>query len=173
MRRYLIVMALFLSVPTWGWGLETKSEIGLRGGTDTGIVNEVYAYAELYYLRPFSWRKSLNPTTSVYTRLDAGAGYLGADSRDGGFIAVGGDLVFSLMDGRWEFDLGIRPGLLSRHTYGDDDFGGPFQFFNHAGLTYRTDRLSIGYTLQHISNAGLYGRNEGLNLHLIGVGLRF
>lgn len=174
MKRFLIIVLLVLSFPALSWSLATSMELGVRGGVDVGRnLHENYTYGEVYYSQALPWEKELSPSSKVSTRLDVSAGYLGADTTDGGWFAAGGDVVYSVMDGTWEFEVGVRPAWMSEHVYGDDDFGGPFQFFSHAGVTFNLDQFALSYRLQHISNANIYSENPGIELHVIGLGVRF
>jgi len=54
------------------------------------------------------------------------------------------------------------------------DFGERFQFTSHIGLIwYLTDRVSLGYRFQHMSNAGLASPNPGLNLEMLELSYHF
>jgi hypothetical protein len=72
-----------------------------------------------------------------------------------------------------ELEAGFRPAWLTDHLYGDDDYGGDLQFLSHAGIVLRLSRFTLSYRYLHMSNAGLYSENDGLNLHLFGLGARF
>jgi hypothetical protein len=70
--------------------------------------------------------------------------------------------------------MGVNATIISDHTFGDEDFGGPFQFTSHIGLDYYfTRHFMMGYRLQHMSNAGIYSPNPGVNIHMLAVGYRF
>lgn len=73
----------------------------------------------------------------------------------------------------WEIEAGWRPTLLSDHKFGQDDLGGPIQFSTHIGTSLSLNPMTINYRYQHISNAELYDTNPGIDLHMIGVGVRF
>ena len=115
MKRFLPILVLFLSLPTVCWPLATTMEFGVRGGVDDAYLEENYSSAELYYLRNLPWQKEIAPGVRVYTRLDIGATFLNGDSQDGGWIAAGGDSVFSLMEGAFELEAGWRPSWRLAH----------------------------------------------------------
>jgi hypothetical protein len=147
--------------------------LGVRGGGDTGIAREEYSAAELYYYRTLPWQKQLADGIVVYSRIDAGVGYLRTAPQDANWVAVGADVVVSFADGWVTLDGGFRPGWLGESRFGEDDFGGSLQFWSHAGLTVQLGRLSLGYRFQHISNADIYDENDGIDLHMVGVGVVF
>lgn len=173
MKRSLLVVFFCLVFPLTGMAQPVIVELGLRGGVNSSSVEETYSAGEAYYLHALPWRKDLSPETSLYTRLDAGVGYMHADSRSGNWLAIGADAVLSTVDGLLEFEIGVRPAWLSRHEFGEDDFGGAVQFLSHAGVALNLGRVVVNYRLQHLSNAGIYDNNPGINLHLFGVGFRF
>lgn len=148
-------------------------ELGGRGGMNATGSDESYRAAELYLLRDLPWgvETVLGP---VLTRLDLGGGYLEDAGEDkGGWLAGGGDLVWFPVNGPVELEVGFRPAWLTDHHYGDDDYGGDLQFLSHAGIALCLPRFTLSYRYLHMSNAGLYSENDGLNLHLFGLGARF
>ena len=173
MKQYLIIPLLILLLPMTSWSLDTTMEIGVRGGRETLTEHEDFAAGELYYLQTLPWHKELTPRTTLYTRLDAGIGYLRASSKSGDWLAVGGDVVLCLMDGVWELEGGFRPTWLFEHGLGGENFGGPVQFSSHVGATFSLGQVALSYRYQHTSNAALYDNNPGINLHLFGLGVRF
>jgi hypothetical protein len=150
-------------------------QIGLRGGNENSKSNleEDYHAAELYLLKVLPWTLSFAEQAVLSSRFDLGATYLAGTDEKSGMLAAGADLVLGLWDGGVEFELGLRPTWLFDHTYGDDNFGGGMQFTSHAGLAINWQKMALSYRIQHISNAGIYDNNPGLNLHMIGLGYRF
>ena len=72
-----------------------------------------------------------------------------------------------MLQDRILLDGGISAGLLSEHKFGEENFGGPIQFISHAGISFKlSDNLGVGYRFQHMSNASIYNRNPGLELHM-------
>ncbi len=173
MKKYLLVVLLVVFLPTLSSALDTNMELGIRGGVDTERLSEDYTVGEIYYLQTLPWQKDLCSNAKVYTRLDAGVGYIDTKSRNGGWLAVGGDVVLSMLEGAWEIDAGTRPTLLSRYEFEDDRFGGVLQFTSHIGTAVVVKNAVLSYRLQHTSNANIYKDNTGLDLHMVGLGLRF
>ena len=168
----LLLFVLFL--PGLAQAAESSLwELGLRGGTDASGSNENFTAGELYLLRFLPWQIALGEGTLLRTRFDMGAGYLEAVNDEGGWLAAGGDLVLSLFDEQLELEAGFRPTWLTDYRYGADDFGGDTQFSSHAGLACKIDHVTFNYRFQHISNAGIYDSNPGINLHLFAMGFRF
>lgn len=68
----------------------------------------------------------------------------------------------------------LRPSGLSEHEYGREDLGGWFILAMDIGA--RIDiggRIMVGYAWEHLSNAGIYDNNPGLNFHVVELGLKF
>jgi hypothetical protein len=86
----------------------------------------MYDVAAVFRL-PWAW--SLGATgLGLETRLLTSAGAL-VSAGDSGLIAtVVPDLALTAWNGRVSLDIGGRAGLFSRQTFGNQDFGGPFQF---------------------------------------------
>lgn len=173
MKAALVAVLIVILIPVVGLAVETNSELGLRGGTDAKSLNESFTVAEIYFLKNLPWHKELSTSTRVYTRLDAGVGFIGSNDEEGGWLALGGDIVLSLADGLWELEAGFRPTFMTEHKYDDVDFGGPLHFSSHAGVNLNLGKVALGYRYMHTSNAGIYGDNPGLDLNLLGMGVRF
>lgn len=147
-------------------------EFGLRGGMEATGTKEHYKAGELYLLRVLPWHKDLGGGV-LTARLDLGAGFLESREDHGGWLAAGGDLAWSFADGLVVCEVGFRPTWLTEHQFGGDDLGGTQQFTSHAGFAVRVAPVVINYRFQHTSNAGIYDDNDGLDLHLFGVGASF
>jgi hypothetical protein len=71
-------------------------------------------------------------------------------------------------------DGGISGALMNEHKFGEENFGGPIQFISHVGLHFKLSaHLSMGYRFQHMSNASIYNRNPGLELHMLELSYYF
>ncbi|WP_169799571.1 acyloxyacyl hydrolase [Ferrimonas marina] len=85
------------------------------------------------------------------------------------------EITFGSEDGRFQLDLGAGFALFSRHQFGVQDFGGPFQFALTAGLRIPIyKQWGLGYRFQHYSDAGVNGPDTtGADLHMLEVVYRF
>ena len=77
------------------------------------------------------------------------------------------------MYGAFTVDLGISPGYLNQDEVNGRRFGGGLQFTSHLGVYVGPRRWQIGYRLQHTSNGRLYRQNDGLDLQMLDLWLRF
>jgi hypothetical protein len=115
---------------------------------------------------PWSWYSESG--WGFGTRLMASAGAL-LGAGDTGFV---GTLVPAIAVGRrnsqFSLDLGAGGALLSRHEFGNQNFGGPFQVVLTFGLRVPVYRaIGVGYRVQHLSDARLYGsKTRGADLHM-------
>lgn len=65
---------------------------------------------------------------------------------------------------------GIKQGLMTDHNFGNYDLGGNFNFLSFFELTITLKKqITLGYRFEHISNAGIYEKNPGINFHHIGL----
>jgi lipid A 3-O-deacylase len=148
------------------------AELGVRGGTDATGTARNYSAAELYLLYPLPWQWDALGGT-LRPRLDGGVTWLESGGDHGGWLAAGADLIYSVNWLPLELEAGFRPAWLFETEYGREDFGGAMQFISHVGATLRIAPFALSYRFQHLSNAGIYAENPGLNLHLFGVGASF
>jgi len=121
---------------------------------------------------PVSWQ--LGNNFLVKARIDFTVGWLGGGGEDAATASVGPTFVLRYKDMPLSLEGGSSSTLLSRHEFGGQDLGGPFQFNTHIGLSADvTRRWRIGYRYDHISNAGIYRANPGVNLHTFAVSYVF
>ncbi len=85
------------------------------------------------------------------------------------------EFTFGSVDGRFILDLGAGAALLSRHSFGEQDYGGPFQFALTVGFSIPLyKKLGVGYRYLHYSDAGIHGEHSiGADFHMIEINFRF
>jgi hypothetical protein len=167
----VVLIALLLAGPALA-AESPQWELGLRGGTDATSVHQSYNAGELYLFHPLPWQAGV-PGGHLRTRLDCGAGWVEAAGDNGGWLAAGADLVYALTALPLELEAGFRPAWFPDSDFSRDDLGGPLLFSSHAGVTVNLSPVTISYRFQHLSNGGLVDDNPGLDLHLLGCGVRF
>jgi len=152
-----------------GW-----TALGLRAGIDDGRNDEDLTQFEafaLYYL-PWNWKLGSDWQLASVVEMNAGALHGGGDTAFVGSVGPG----LTLLSPAKTLSLlaGINPTVISEDAIGDEDLGGPLQFTSHIGLSYTVQqRFSIGYRFQHMSNAGIYSSNPGVNMHMLEIGYHF
>ncbi|PKN37121.1 MAG: hypothetical protein CVU62_10975 [Deltaproteobacteria bacterium HGW-Deltaproteobacteria-2] len=113
------------------------------------------------------WGSEIRLMTSVGALYGAGATAL--------VVSLIPLVTFGSQDGRFTLDMGAGGALLSRHTFGTQDFGGYFQFALTAGVSIPLfKRLGVGYRYLHYSDAAIYGhQHTGADLHMLELNYRF
>lgn len=187
MFKLLLAVLIFFTAPSSFAAEFSLVETGLRGGVSyrsySGIDFEQF---EGYASFGLPWEKRWDSGWSLGTRLQATAGALHGEGsyrvagirrkidRTGLVGTVGPRLVFAKQGGNLLFELGSRLTYLSIEEFGRHDFGGPFQFTSEIGLSYLlSSAFKVGYQFQHMSNAGMYSPNPGLEMHMVEVAYRF
>lgn len=146
--------------------------VGFRAGADVTDHHEPgqnnFEVYELfgYYALPWKWGRS--SAVELGTRLDGSAGML-RRSDDAAFLAtLGPSIAFKFFSERLEIDAGVSAAYLSEHKFSGRDLGGPLQFVSHGGIGVLVGwNVVFGYHFQHISNAGIFDYNPGVNLHTL------
>ena len=169
----IIFIVLWIIAPSGVSAFELKV-LGVRGGvSDNRNQDTFYQYEAFLTARmPWDWRMASD--WRLGTLLEANAGVLHGDGESAFVGSAGPGISITGYGDKLEIPMGVNLTVISEDTFGDDDFGGPIQFTSHIGLNINvTRRMMIGYRLQHMSNAGLYSSNPGVNIHMLGIGYRF
>ena len=177
-RNFLIVLlvAATSSAPAArAADAESRWSLGFRAGvsakrTDEEIFHLYEGVADFALPQQYRWASGWELRTGIGVHL----GILNAGGQNGLIGAAGPYARLYLPGGIAFISAGARAALMSRHSYGDADLGGPFTFETDVGIgieVYR--RLSAGYYWQHLSNANLYDENPSVNLHTLALVYRF
>ena len=148
--------------------------LGLRLGISDHLNDEDFKQYEAFAIWNLPWDWPLGPDGTLGTYLEANAGLLRGGG-DSGFVgSIGPGLYLRGLEDKISIYLGVNPTVISKHEYGEEDLGGPFQFTSHIGIGFRfTRQFAIGYRFQHMSNLVFYEENPGLNLHMVEIGYNF
>jgi hypothetical protein len=142
--------------------------VGSRAGLSATDRNEDFEQYEVFATHGLPWSWGLTPGWFVGTRINLSAGALRGGGETGFIGSLGPSIVLSMVEGLIFLDGGISAALLSRHRFDRENFGGPIQFVSHVGIGYKLGSdLGVGYRFQHMSNASIYKRNPGLELHVL------
>lgn len=111
----------------------------------------------------------------VGTRLLTSVGVLHGAGESALTVSLIPGFALGSEDGRFALDLGAGGAYLSRHRFGAQDFGGPFQFALTVGAGVPLyQRLGAGYRFLHYSDAGAHGTDTtGADLHMVELSYRF
>ena len=148
--------------------------VGLRAGVDDGRNDEDLTQLEAFalYRLPWNWNIGSGWHLAPVVEINAGALHGGGDTA---FVGSAGPGMFLQSPSKCLALLGgLNPSFISEDNIGDEELGGPLQFTLHIGLSYTIQqRWIIGYRFQHMSNAGIYSANPGINMHMLVIGFRF
>jgi hypothetical protein len=164
----ILVLLLGIFSPRPGRAEETNwTAVGFRVGISATEQRGDFTQYEVFatYGLPWSWQPA--STWALSTRIHFSAGALRGGGETGFIGSVGPNIALSMVGGHILLDGGISPALLSKHEFGQEDFGGPVQFVSHVGISFKLGtNLGVGYRFQHMSNASIYDQNPGLELHV-------
>ena len=151
-------------------------EAGIRAGWSFSDDKESFNQYDMVFNHRLPWRWVWGGSLQVDTNLTTSVGVL-EGGRDAGLVGSAG-FQFLFKRARGQCPLELRAGsaltLLSETKFGDQDFGGPVQFTHHISLHYWImEDLNALARVQHMSNAGIYDDNPGLNLVMLGLVYRF
>lgn len=148
--------------------------VGVRGGAAGpnvfgGDEDERFQQYDVFATAMLPWSWYHQSGWGLSSRLMATAGAL-AGGGDAGFVgSVVPLLALGPREGQLSLDGGVGVAVLARHEFGEQDFGGPIQIVLTFGLRIPVSRtLAIGYRMQHISDARIYGdKGNGADLHML------
>jgi len=154
-------------------GETALNALGFRAGVDASEPENMEQY-EIYATWRLPWWLSVSQQWQLGFLVNTSGGILTGQGRSG-FVGAAGP-AFSL--GSAHFPLSINAGsaftLISEERFDRLDLGGPLQFTSHLGFAFRlVEEVELTYRFHHISNAGLFSPNPGLNMHLFGIRRRF
>jgi len=148
--------------------------VGVRGGAsfegDAGNFQQVDVYAGRYLPWLWGFQNGLN----FKPRVEASAGWLHSEG-DNGFVGTAGPVI-ELRIKKFPVTLegGVSLTALSRSSFPERNLGGWFEFTDHACINWHvTDQFTVGWRFQHMSNAGIYQKNPGLNLMMLSANYSF
>jgi len=158
------------------WADGSSWEVGLRVGESFNGGDEDFNQYDVVanYALPWNWQ--WRQVVQVDTNLTTAVGVLDGGGDTGVVGSVGFGFTFGRARGKCPFELraGSALTLISEDDFGDEDFGGPVQFTHHISLHYWfLENLSAMARVQHMSNAGIYSENPGLEMMLLGLIYRF
>jgi|HubBroStandDraft_2_1064218.scaffolds.fasta_scaffold371398_1 lipid A 3-O-deacylase len=172
MKRIITLLLLLLSMAC-DVGAQDYL-VGVRGGSSFEGNAGYFRQADIFAGGNLPWQWDSYFGLSFKPRVEASAGCLSGGSKDG-FVGTLGPVI-ELREGEFPVTLegGVSPTLLSRYNFSERNLGGRFEFTDHLGLDWRiTKYFTAGWRYQHMSNAGIYKHNPGLNLQMLSASYRF
>ena len=121
-----------------------------------------------------------------WLKYDVGTWHTGTGMMlSGGFIAGADEhavivsavplLTLSSPNRGFVFDAGAGAAFMTRQQFGEQDFGGNFQFALTVGIRVPIyQRFGVGYRFQHYSDAGIHGNDTvGADFHMVELRYQF
>jgi hypothetical protein len=166
---WLILLLLSIFSPQPSSADETDwIALGFRAGLSATDQNEDFEQYEVFATHGLPWSWQLTQGWLVSTRINLSAGALRGGGTTGFIGSVGPSVALSMVNGLILLHGGVSAAFLSKHKFGRENFGGPIQFVSHVGISFKLGtHLGVGYRFQHMSNASIYNRNPGLELHVL------
>jgi Lipid A 3-O-deacylase (PagL) len=148
--------------------------VGVRGGVNGLPVlgkheHEDFQQYDLFATASLPFSKYWESGWGFSTRLMGTAGALTA-AGDTGFVgSIVPLLALGPKDSILSLDAGVGAALISRYKFGEQSFGGVFEFVLTFGLRVPVYRgLGVGYRFAHMSDATIYGSSSrGVDMHML------
>jgi len=148
--------------------------VGVRGGVNGLPVlgkheHEDFQQYDLFATASLPFSKYWESGWGFSTRLMGTAGALTA-AGDTGFVgSIVPLLALGPKDSILSLDAGVGAALISRYKFGEQNFGGVFEFVLTFGLRVPVYRgLGVGYRFAHMSDATIYGSSSrGVDMHML------
>jgi len=179
--RALLVWVLILGCVETGWAQDVELlAVGVRGGMnfqDAGLQpgeKEDFEQFDVFAIMGLPWEWKSPSGWEVRWRLGGSAGAL-RGAGDLGFITtLTSGLALKIPSWRLILDGGVGGALISKWEFGRQDIGGPFQFIAHGGVGVQLPwNMVVGWRFHHMSDATIYGKSRGVDLHMLEVSYAF
>jgi len=170
-----LVVGFYVGFACCCFGLDVHLEsAGVRFGFSPIGAGRDFHQAEAFVNWNLPWMWDLGSLWRLQSRVEVSAGWIEDSGVNAGLVAGGPSFSLSRRGSRLSFDCGISPTVLTRSNFPSKDFGIPFEFTSHGGLSFEiSSRIRLSYRFQHMSNAGLGPHNPGLNLNMFGISYVF
>lgn len=172
--RWAIVFVLFVFNTSVGNAKDNGwNAAGLRAGISDKRNDEFFSKYEAYANFGLPWKWSSESGWIFGTFIGINVGMVVCE--DNAFVgSIGPGIYLFTPAKRVALSAGIYPTYIGRSKFGAEDFGETFQFTSAFGVNLNFYRnWTLGYRFQHMSNAGIFNENPGLNTHMLEMGYRF
>ena len=181
-RRFSLQLVVFLAASlcfltsAFAEDKERYFEIGIGGGTN---LLQSLDTKQVIITPAMNWE--IKGAKSLWFRLEGDIELIDDDRRLT-FVVGAAPMVrlFLSEDGNRPkpyIEAGAGANLISRNSIKDREFGGSFIFsvMGGAGIEFKAGNrpITVSYRYRHLSNAGLYSPNEGIDSHylIVSIGL--
>jgi hypothetical protein len=171
-----LIVGILMGLGSPAFGKDTTDySLGFRAGFSmSGSLEKTFNLYEAIGSVALPWSYTWESGWLLTTGVDITAGIQRA-VQDNGFIASAGPAIAVTIPPGWmSFLAAVRVAYLDDYQFGEVDLGGRFNFVEELGVEFSIySGLKAGYRLRHMSNAGIYDNNPGLNMHIIELRYRF
>jgi hypothetical protein len=154
--------------------------VGVRGGVSGLPVfgkheHEHFQQYDLFATASLPCSRYWESGWGLSTRLMGTAGALTGAGETGFVGSIVPLLALGPKDSILALDAGVGAALISRYKYGDQNFGGVFEFVLTFGLRVPVYRgLGVGYRMAHMSDGTIYGsHSRGVDVHMLELTYNF
>lgn len=147
---------------------------GVRYGFGEGSLSRHFEEVEVQagFTLPYKW--DLGRTWELKPCLELSLGSFGNNYKTAVMGSVGTILSLARAKSPVALEVGISATGLSEDEFVTRGVGSLFQIRSLFGLSWTIEkRVRVGYHYQHMSNGGLAGDNQGLNMHTFSVAYCF
>jgi len=149
------------------------TSIGFRTGINTFHLKNRFRQFEIFVDMDLPYHKNVSEGALLQTKFEVTGGILQNFSQNGLIFSAGPGFELNIIRGVSLIDAGISPTFITRHSFTTNELGGLFNFTSYTGIYFSPFNFLIaGYRFQHMSNAGIYPQNPGVNLHIIEIRLK-
>jgi hypothetical protein len=155
---------------------ETPPEraIGVRIGISGPDKGERFHQEELFVLHALPWQWQWPPGWLLSTQLDMAVGALHGAGKTAVIGSFSPGAVLTRPGSRLSILANVGMVFVSQDDFGDQAIGSSLQFGLYAGASYHVGRgVRLIYRYRHLSNAGLFRPNPGLEMHFLGLSYPF
>ena len=154
--------------------------VGVRGGASGlevlgGSEDEHFQQYDLFATASLPCSRYWESGWGFSSRLMGTAGALIGAGEEGFVGAIVPLLAFGPKDSILALDVGVGAAGITRHKYGEQNFGGPFEVVLTFGLRVPVYRaVGMGYRFAHMSDATIYGEDsKGVDIHMFELTYHF
>ena len=168
-KYFLLLISVVLIEP-----LQAQiTSFGFRTGVNTFRQNNRFRQYEIFVDTDLPYQKLLTQGISIQSKLELTGGVLQDFSENSMVFSAGPGLELDFIREYSFIEAGISPTFITKHSFRTNELGGLFNFTSYAGIYFSPLKFLIaGYRFQHMSNAGIYQPNPGVNLHIIEIRVR-
>ena len=171
----LLIVGPLMALPPLSAGSEwlRHDRLGFRVGIDGENDADIESY-EVYGVVATPWNWDLRNKRKLSFEFEWSGRVLDGEGETAGLFKVAPQLRFRTPELPVDIVASSGPSLTTEDEFDDLDLGGAFQFTSTVGIDWEiNESWTVGYRFQHISNAGIYDENDGLNLNTLSVDYRF